>query len=165
MQSTSPPAWNPEALGNAVRGLRELGYSAAELADRAQISRPQISRWPTGQHRPGYDAVWSLARAVLSEHPETVYREVVRELCVAAGYPGIGMELGLTMPPSEVVEATSKHSGQVWRIIRTGERRVAQGDLDPEEEERILQAAFKRAEKLVADDVELAVYRAKHDPS
>ena len=158
MHSTSPSAWDAPALADALWRLRDRGYSASDLASLAGISRSQMSRWTSGGHRPGYDALRSLTAALLEANPTDEYRGIIADLCVAAGYPGIASDLGATPPGDEADEATeevtSPYSGAVWRIVRSLEKRAEDAGLTEEEERAMIESAMEEAERqaeLVAD--------------
>lgn len=99
MHTTSPPGWSPAELRKALTDLKGLGHTASELAELAKISRSQMSRWGSGSHRPGHDAVRNLAHALADLRPASRYRRLVRDLCDAAGYPALADDiLGVGQP-------------------------------------------------------------------
>lgn len=151
MQRTSPPAWDAPALAEALKRLRDRGYSASDLAALAGISRSQMSRWTSGGHRPGYDALRSLTTSLLEAHPSDEYRSIIADLCAAAGYPGIASDLGVTPPVDEhdeTTEVASPYTGAVFRIVRNLEMRAEDAGLSEEEEREMIERAMVEAEKL-----------------
>lgn len=147
MHTTSPPGWDAPALAAALRRLRDHGYRVQQLADLAQVSRPQVSRWAAGGHRPGYDALRRLAAALLNQEPGDGMRAIVRDLCTAAGYPGIADELDDAASRQGTEEMVSPYSGQVWRIVRSLERRAGDAGLSEEEERAMIERAMVDAER------------------
>lgn len=146
--TTSPPGWDAQALSAALKQLRDHGYRAQQLADLAQVSRPQVSRWSSGGHRPGYDALRRLAEALLDQESGEGMRGIVRDLCAAAGYPGIADDLteaAAAHQPAE--EMISPYSGQVWRIVRSLEKRAEDAGLSEEEEREMIERAMENAER------------------
>lgn len=144
MHTTSPPGWDAAALSDALKRLKDLGHTFASLADLAGISRSQMSRWFSGGHRPGYDATRALATGLLTAHPTDEYRVIVHDLCAAAGYPGIAVDLGATHRTGEVV---SPYSGQVRQIVYSLEKRAGDAGLPPEEARGMIERALENAER------------------
>src|SRR6185437_3820034 len=66
------------------RIMDETGLSQRDVADLAGISRPQVSRWLSGAHRPNFDALQKFATAA-RRYPGQ--EDAVAGLLAAAGYP------------------------------------------------------------------------------
>ncbi|MEV2274070.1 helix-turn-helix transcriptional regulator [Nocardiopsis sp. NPDC049922] len=146
MHTTSPPGWDAPALAAALQQLKDRDYTMTRLADLAQISRSQMSRWSSGGHRPGYDAVRALATALIDQHPTEEYRAIVRDLCAAAGYPGVAVDAGAGVPHS-VEEMTNPHTGRMRRIVRSLEERAEEAGLSEEEERAMIERVLARAQE------------------
>jgi transcriptional regulator with XRE-family HTH domain len=82
--------WDPDRLAAVLASiLRETGITTQEeLADAAGMkSRSQVNRWIHGKHRPGYDALKTLAIHI---HFVDRRPDLARELMDAAGYKILG---------------------------------------------------------------------------
>ncbi len=163
MHTTSPPEWDALALARAIKVLKDSGYGQADLASLASVSRSQVSRWASGAHRPGYDALRRLAEALLGARPDL--RDVISSLCAAAGYPGIASDLGIAPAASAPDEMVSPYSGEVWRIVRSLTRRAEDAGLTAEEEREAIEAVMKRAEQAMERDMDGELYRRERDRS
>lgn len=84
------------------------------------------------------------------------YREILRDLCEAAGYPGIAA--GLTEE-----EMVSPYSGEVWKIVRSLKRRAEDAGLTAEEEREAIEAVMRRAEEAMERDLDGELYRRERD--
>ena len=146
MHSTSPLGWDAPALAAVLKALKDRGYTATRIATLAQVSRPQVSRWSSGGHRPGYDPLRTLAAALLEEHPTEEYRAIVTDLCTAAGYPGIAADLGASPSPAKE-EAPDPYVERARRIVRRLERRAEDAGLTEDERQRMIQRALDNAEE------------------
>ena len=77
--------WDKAAFRRLLQSLmNEAHLSQQDVAVMARISRPQVSRWTSGAHRPGFDALQRFAEAMHSKHPG--HDETVSRLVEAAGY-------------------------------------------------------------------------------
>lgn len=165
MHTTSPsnsPEWNSLDFARTVKALRQWGYSATALADRAGVSRSQVSRWGSGAHRPGYESIRRLAESIVGEAPLPDVLDLVVDLCRASGYPGIAADLGLTetpdAPPATMI---SPYTGDMWRIVRSLQQRAEAAGLTPEEEREAIEAVMRRAEESMERDLDVEVYRRR----
>lgn len=78
--------WDPERFGAALRKVQEItGLRQQDIGRLAGRSRPQVSRWLTGAHRPDYDSLRQLAES-LRGYPEL--DDLPARLMQAAGYEG-----------------------------------------------------------------------------
>ena len=158
MHTTSPPEWDAPTFARTIKVLKDSGLTATDLASLAGVSRPQVSRWSSGAHRPGYDPLKRLAAALLGQRPDL--RSAVAALVTAAGYPGIAADLGITEPASPAPEEmVSPYSGEVWRIARNLERRAKDAGLTPEQEREAIEAVMRRAEEALDREMDSELYR------
>ena len=163
MHTTSPPEWDAPAFARTIKVLKGLGFTATDLATFAGVSRPQVSRWSSGAHRPGYDPLKRLAENLLAQRPGL--RDAVAALVDAAGYPGIAADLGITdpTPPQASEEMVSPYSGELWRIARNLQRRAQDAGLTEEEEREAIEAVMRRAEEAMERDMDAELYRRERE--
>jgi transcriptional regulator with XRE-family HTH domain len=64
--------------------MTRANLSQQDVADIAGMSRPQVSRWAAGAHRPNFDPVTRLAAWVRRNHPDLT--GLADDLVAAAGY-------------------------------------------------------------------------------
>lgn len=76
-------AWQPARLATAFGAIEGAGLSKADISRIAGIHRSQVSRWFSGEQRPGYDAAMRIAGYLKDEHPD-----LAAEFTTAAGYSG-----------------------------------------------------------------------------
>lgn len=159
MHTTSPPEWDARVFARTIKVLKDSGLTATDLASLAGVSRPQVSRWSSGAHRPGYDPLKRLAEALISQRPDL--RDAVAALVDAAGYPGIAADLGITdpTPPQAPEEMVSPYSGELWRIARNLQRRAEDAGLTPEQEREAIEAVMRRAEEALDREMDSELYR------
>lgn len=158
MHTTSPPEWDAPTFARTIKVLKDSGLTATDLATLAGVSRPQVSRWSSGAHRPGYDPLKRLSEALISQRPDL--RDAVATLVTAAGYPGIAADLGITDPaPPASEEMVSPYSGEVWRIVRSLTKRAEDAGLTEEEEREAIEAVMRRAEEAMERDLDAELYR------
>lgn len=70
-----------------------------DIADLASVSRPQVSRWLSGAHRPGFDALQRLAVALRERRPDL--GPAVSEMIQAAGYDGTVQDASPPVGPGD----------------------------------------------------------------
>jgi transcriptional regulator with XRE-family HTH domain len=87
MHSLRDPARFRELLSQIMTGAK---LSQQDIASLAGVSRPQVSRWLSGDHRPGFDAVQQLASALQASYPQLAGDTVA--LVRAAGYSAAAPE-------------------------------------------------------------------------
>ncbi|MFC9089025.1 hypothetical protein [Nocardiopsis dassonvillei] len=112
-----------------------------------------MSRWASGGHRPRYDSVRALATTLLEAHPNTQYRDIVRDLCAAAGYPGVASDLGVGAAPADAPAAeqdADPYAARAQRIVRRLERRAEDFGLTEQERRRMIDQVLARAEEQAA---------------
>lgn len=158
MQPASP--WHPALFSQELRALRNhLRVRQATLAEWADVSASQISRWNSGTSRPGYDTLRQLLTAAIAERPDDEQlRSIAERLAEVAGYPRL-------LDP-DVEEMTSPYSGSVWRIVKNLEARAEDAGLTEEEERAMIERAMVEAEKqaeLIADSELVRRLREKQD--
>ena len=143
MQGKTSP-WSPETFATALAYLRAyLHVNQQSLADWAEVGAPQISRWKSGTSRPGYDALRQLLSRAIQNAPEGDdgrAQELAHRVAEAAGYPN--MPLG---GADELM--VSPYSGQVWRIVRSLEKRAEDAGLTEAEERAMIERAMENAER------------------
>lgn len=162
MHTPSPPEWDAPTFARTIKVLKDAGLTATDLASLAGVSRPQVSRWSSGAHRPGYDPLKRLSETLLAQRPDL--RGAVAALVDAAGYPGIGADLGITEPaPPASEEMVSPYSGEVWRIVRNLSKRAEDAGLTPEQEREAIEAVMRRAEEAMERDLDSELYRRERD--
>jgi transcriptional regulator with XRE-family HTH domain len=77
--------WDADRFRDLLKRIMdEASLSQQDVAAMAGISRPQVSRWTTGAHRPNFDALQRFAAAARARH--LALAETVDELVLAAGY-------------------------------------------------------------------------------
>lgn len=148
MQPASP--WHPELFSQELRNLRlYLQVRQATLAEWADVSASQLSRWHAGSSRPGYDTLRKLLTAAIADRPDDDrLRSIAERLAEAAGYPRL-------LDP-DVEEAVSPYTGAVWRVVKSLEGHAEDAGLTKEEEREMVERAMIEAEKqaeLIADSV------------
>ena len=78
--------WDKARFGQLLRGIMDdTGLMALDVAHLAGISRPQVSRWLQGEHRPNFDALQQFTAALRMQYPWM--SEGAAGLMAAAGYP------------------------------------------------------------------------------
>lgn len=88
--------WDPERFAAALREVQALtGLRQQDIARMAGRSRPQVSRWLTGAHRPDYDSLRQLAESL---HGRPGLNDLPAQLMQAAGYDGSGLAADLPRP-------------------------------------------------------------------
>jgi transcriptional regulator with XRE-family HTH domain len=106
--------WDPERFGAALRKVQEItGLRQQDIARMAGRSRPQVSRWLTGAHRPDYDSLRQLADS-LRGYPGL--DDLPARLMEAAGYDGPAV------PPAAASPRYSDPDLQsIWELTRLPE--------------------------------------------
>jgi transcriptional regulator with XRE-family HTH domain len=72
-----------DRLPAALAAIEDAGLSKSDIAKIAGVHRSQVSRWFSGEHRPGYDPAMRVAGYLRREHPR-----LADEFTAAAGYGG-----------------------------------------------------------------------------
>lgn len=146
MHTTPPSGWDAPALADALQRLKDHGLNNTQIAEYAKVSRSQVSRWVSGGHRPSYDALVKLSDNLMFvrwSHPAAdQVRQALHDLFVAAGYH--------QAPSAQARDdelMVSPYSGQVWRIVRSLERRAEDAGLTEEEEREMIERAMENAER------------------
>lgn len=66
-----------------LAAMEDTGLSKSVIASIAGVHRSQVSRWFSGEHRPGYEAAMRVAGYLQHDYPELAARFIA-----AAGYGG-----------------------------------------------------------------------------
>ena len=72
-----------DRLPAALAAIEDAGLSKSDIAKIASVHRSQVSRWFSGENRPGYDAAMRIAGYLRRDNPQ-----LAGEFTAAAGYGG-----------------------------------------------------------------------------
>jgi hypothetical protein len=163
MQANSSP-WHADVFASALATLRtHLSVKQATLAQWAGVGAPQVSRWNGGTSRPGYDPLRQMLTTAIEHAPpgdDGVAWEMAHRVADAAGYPNMPLEGEGAGGGDGVV---SPYSGEVWRIVRSLQRRAEDAGLTPEQEREAIEAVLRRADDALERDLDAELYRLGRD--
>jgi transcriptional regulator with XRE-family HTH domain len=78
-------AWDRARLRGLIEAITAAtGLTQRQLAELADVSHSQVSRWKDGSHQPNYASIRRLAARLLAEYPQVA--ALATELLPAAGY-------------------------------------------------------------------------------